>query len=288
MNEIERLPLSSEWLRSFLAVAEAGNVTHAAERLGRTQSAISVQIRKLEEGVSARLFARQARGMVLTEEGQRLLPVAQRTLSELGRIAELFSHPLSGRIRVGIPDDYSIAVLERVLAAFAVRHPGVEVSVRSGFSIGFPDAVKRGELDLAVYTAAPGERLGKPLLREQTVWAAEATLSIAEDEPVPLALFDRACWWRDAAIEAMERAGRPYRVAYSSESVAGVKAAIGAGLAVGVLSASAVDGAMRVLGEGDGFPALPRSSLVLLIGDTAAQSVAQEMERAIRAALLSG
>ena len=105
---------------------------------------------------------------------------------------------------------------------------------------------------------------------------------------MPLALFDRACWWRDAAIEAIERAGRPYRVAYSSESVAGVKAAIGAGLAVGVLSASAVDGAMRVLGEDDGFPALPRSSLVLLIGEAAEQSVAQEMERAIRAALLSG
>ena len=288
MNENERLPLSSEWLRSFLAVAEAGNVTHAAERLGRTQSAISVQIRKLEEGISARLFARQARGMVLTEEGQRLLPAARRALNELGRIGELFSRPLKGRVRVGIPGDYSVEVLERVLAGFAERHPGVEVSVRSGFSVSFPEAVRRQELDMAVYTATPGEPLGKPLLQEETLWVAARAFSVTDDEPVPLALFERACWWRDAAIEAMERAGRRYRVAYSSESVAGVKAAIGAGLAVGVLSACSLDGSLRVLSEEEGFLPLPQSTLVFLVGKAAEQSVAQEMERAIRTALLSG
>ena len=105
---------------------------------------------------------------------------------------------------------------------------------------------------------------------------------------MPLALFERACWWRNAAIEAMERAGRRYRVAYSSESVAGVKAAIGAGLAVGVLSACSLDSSLRVLGEEEGFPRLPQSTLVFLVGEAAEQSVAQEMERAIRLALLSG
>ena len=150
MNEIERLPVDGEGLRSFLAVAQAGNLTQAAADLGRTQSAVSVQIRKLEERLAVSLFARQARGMALTEAGERLLPAARRALAELGRIGALFSEPLSGRIRVGFPDDYGVPILERVLAAFAARHPAVEVSVHCGFSVGFPEAIRRKELDLAL------------------------------------------------------------------------------------------------------------------------------------------
>lgn len=285
MHNNERSPIDSDWLRTFLAVAEAGNVTHAAAALGRTQSAISVQIRKLEETLSVRLFDRRARGMALTEEGATLLPAARKALTEIARIGDLFSRPLTGRIRVGVPDDYGVPTLERVLATFAARHPGVEVFVRCGFSVGFPEAIRRKELDLAAYTAEPEERIGTQLQTEPTVWAADGDLALAADEPVPLALFDRQCWWRDAAIDALERTGRAYRIAYSSESVAGVKAAIGAGLAVGALAASTVDRRMRILREEDGFPALPPSSLVLLQGETAATDVGRAMANAIRAAL---
>ncbi len=116
------------------------------------------------------------------------------------------------------------------------------------------------------------------------VWAASPALSLAQDETVPLALFYRACWWRDAATEALDRAGRPYRFAYSSESAAGVKAAIGAGLAVGVLAASTLERGMQVLGREEGFPALPKTSLVLLQSEAAEGGAIEEMERAIRAA----
>ena len=282
MNLNDDTKLNSDLLRSFLAVAETGNVTRAASVLGRTQSAISVQIRKLEQTLSTRLFERQARGMALTEDGRTLLPAARTALAELGRIGDLFSNPLTGRIRIGIPDDYGIPVLERVLANFSTRHPGVEVFVRCGFSVDFPQAIRRNELDLAVYTAKLSENIGKRLFSEPTVWAAKSDFPLQPGEPVPLALFDRQCWWRDAAVDALKDAGRPYRIAYTSESVAGIKAAIGAGLAIGALSASTLDSTMRILTSKDGFPPLPSSSLVLLHGETAAADIAGAMETAIR------
>ena len=288
MNETERLHLDSDLLRTFLAVADAGNVTRAGDALGRTQSAISVQIRKLETALSAQLFHRQARGMSLTEAGRVLVPAAEKVLGDMVRIGDLFSAPLSGEVRVGIPDDYGASVLERVLATFTARHPGVEVSVRCGFSVGFPEAVKRNELDLAVYAADPSETFGDLLVTERTVWVASPALILDAAEPVPLALFDRACWWREAAITALEQAGRPYRIAYSSESAAGVKAAITAGLAVGVLAETTMEPSMRTLSENEGFPALPPSALVLLRREATTTEASAAMEAAIRAAISSG
>lgn len=287
MNKTERSRLDSDLLRTFLAVAEAGNVTRAGDALGRTQSAVSVQIRKLEAALSAQLFHRQARGMALTEAGRVLMPAAQKVLGDIDRIGGLFSAPLSGRVRVGIPDDYGTSVLERVLATFAARHPGVDVFVRCGFSVGFPAAIKRNELDLAVYAADPAEAAGDLLFAERTVWVASPALILDAAEPVPLALFDRECWWRDAAIKALEQVGRSYRVAYSSESAAGVKAAISAGLAAGVLAETTIDSSMRTLSENEGFPALPSSALVLLRREVAATEASAAMEAAIRAALPS-
>ena len=285
MKENERLPVDTDLLQTFLIVAEAENVTRAADRLGRTQSAVSVQIRKLETALSIRLFERQARGMALTEAGETLAPAARQVLAALDRVGALFSQPLSGRIRVGIPDDYGVAILEKVLATFAARHPAVEVSVRCGFSVGFPEAIRSNELDMAVHTADPKSNDGEPLLTDRTVWVASQSFRSDDGAPAPLALFDRACWWRDAAIDAMERAGRPYRIAYSSESVAGVKAAIGAGLAIGVLAESTVEPSMRLLTERDGFPDLPPSSLVILRSKEADVDILDAMESALRFAM---
>ena len=287
MNICERSNIDSDLLRSFLAVAETGNVTRAGEVLGRTQSAISVKIRKLEAALSATLFHRQARGMALTEAGRLLLPAARLVLIDMDRIGDLFETPLSGRVRVGLPDDYGSSVLERVLANFAERHPNVEVFVRCGFSAGFHEAIRRDELDLAVCAcdlpAAPKD----VLVTERTIWVSSPARGIDPSEPVPLALFDRDCWWRDAAIGALRQSGRSYRIAYSSESVAGVKAAITAGLAVGVLAETTVDLSFRRLKENEGFPALPSSALVLLRREENVSDASEAMESAIRVAITS-
>jgi len=286
MNNNERSirGIDSDLLRTFSVVAERSSITDAGRQLGRTQSAVSVQIRKLEQALGMALFYRRARGMALTDAGIRLLPHAKAVLSELDRIGDLFTAPLVGRVRVGIPDDYGSAVLERILAGFCARHAEVEISMRYGISSQFPEALDNGELDLAVYAAEADAEAppGTILFYEQTVWAARDDWVSPAPDPVPLALFDRSCWWRDAAIAVMKDAGLAHRVAVSSESVSGVKAAVRTGLAVAMLARTALEPGMRELDRRDGFPSLPASTLVLGQARGSDTEPVREMARVIR------
>ncbi len=258
-------PLDSDLLRTFLAVARHSNVTRAAEAIHRTQSAVSVQIKRLENQLQTPLFERRARGVALTGAGERLLQSASRIVRDLDQTAAEFAKdPIGGVVRVGIPDDYGSGVLQGILRDFAARHPSVDVSVRCEFGTEFPEAVSRGELDLAVCAEQGAPRDADIFFSEDTVWACARDYPVPEDRPVPLALFDRTCWWRDVAIDAMQSSGRSYRIAFTSESVSGVKAAISAGLAIGVLSRSTIDPDMRVLGKQDSFPRLPDTGLSLM------------------------
>ncbi|MGI9415829.1 MAG: LysR family transcriptional regulator [Hyphomicrobiales bacterium] len=282
-NELSTPQLDSDLLRIFIAVARHGSVTRAAGTLHRTQSAVSVQIKRLEGLLETRLFERQARGVALTGAGEALLGSAHEIVDQLDRTAASFvGHRMSGGVRVGIPDEYGSDVLPGVLAAFAARNPDVEVSVQCGFSVGFPDLVGRGDLDLAIFASDRPSRDGEMLCEEQTVWVARAGFRVPADEPLPLALFDRSCWWRDIATEALRSAGCDYRIIYSSESVAGVKAAIAAGLAVGVLARTSLEPSFRALGRDDGLPPLPKSHLVLLGDDRRKSPAVRAMAEAIR------
>lgn len=262
MNSTESL--DSGLLRTFLTVVRHGSVTHSAAVLSRTQSAVSIQIKRLEASLGATLFRRQPRGVSLTEAGERLRPAAERIVGDLDQTLRAFrADPIAGLVSVGIPDEYGSHVLPSILADFTARYPAVEVFVQSGFSMGFPAAVKRGELDLAVFADAAGGESSGILVEDPMVWVASRPVRCRPDEPLALALFDRACWWRDLAIDALRRAGQPYRVAFSSESVFGIKAAIATGLAVGVLARSTVESPLHSLGAPQGFPPLPDSVLRL-------------------------
>ena len=280
MKNIERLDVNSDHLRTFAVVAESGNVTHASLLLGRTQSAISVQIRKLEESLSVRLFDRQARGMKLTDDGRTLLPVARRALSEMQRINSLFSEPLRGRIRVGIPDDYDEMILERMLVDFGRRHSGVEILTQSGCTAEFPKAIAADELDLAVVS---GANVGPEdaFYSEPTVWAASEDFYLPSDAPVPLAYLDRGCWWRDLPTSALDEHKRSWRRAYVTTNFASAKAAIRAGLAVGILPFGALDESMRMLTEADGFPSLPPTQRALMKNKKAPRELTTAMSEAI-------
>ena len=265
MNSSQRL--DTDLLRTFLTVARHGNVTRGAEALHRTQSAVSIQIKRLEESLAARLFRREPRGVSLTEAGERLRAAAERIVGDLDETVRTFrADPTGGLVRVGIPEEYGAGVLPAVLADFSARFPAVEVFVRCGFSVEFPEAIRRGELDLAVF--ADCRSFGQPdaLIRDPMAWVASRPWRCRDGEPVPLALFDRACAWRDVAIQALEDAGQPYRIVFSSESTAGIKAAIATGLAVGVLARSTLESSMLVLGREHGLPSLPDSALFLLRG----------------------
>jgi len=266
--------LDTDLLRTFLAVARHGNVTRGAESLHRTQSAVSIQIKRLEERLAVALFRREPRGVSLTEAGERLRSAAERIVGDLDQTLRAFrADPIGGLVRIGIPDEYGSDVLPRILANFTARFPAVEVFVQCGLSESFPDIVKRGELDLAVFADPGSPQSSGELIQDPMTWVASRGYRCRGGEAVPLALFDRSCSWRDMTIEALEGIGQPYRIVFSSESVSGIKAAIATGLAVGVLARSTVENSMHILTRQHGFPRLPESVLRLVRGRAGSPAV---------------
>lgn len=275
--------LDSDLLRTFLAIAESGSVTAGAARIQRSQSATSLQVKQLEDALGQAVFQRHGRGVVLTAAGERLMPVARHVVRTLDTaLAEIRGQGLAGRLRLGLPDDENRARLSSIVAGFARQHPHVELDVRCALSAGFPDALDRGALDLAVYDV-PDADSGVTCLRAEPMhWMAARTADLTSREPVPVALFDPACWWRDAALDALHAAARGYRIVYACESVAGVLAAVEAGVAVGLLNASALHDGLVTLPELTPDVSLPTSNLVLRT--RGADTVTTAMADAIRAA----
>lgn len=283
MNKIERLPIDSDLLLTFAQIAESGNLTVAAGKLSRTQSAISVQLRKLEDGLGVVLFTRTAKGMVLTPAGEVLLSRAKPILDEIRKTAQLFRKPLTGTIRVGLPDDFDDALLEQILAQFSRAHPGVQVLARSGCTSGYTAAIQSGALDIAVCSGLvdPGPNL---LNTEDIVWAAREDVVWSKSEAIALALLDRPCHWRDMPMKALDKVGLHYRIAFQSSSFTSLQAALRAGIAIGLLPKSSVGGGLRILSEKDGMPCLPISYRALLKSDSGSEDLLEAMEEAIRRA----
>ncbi len=175
-------------------------------------------------------------------------------------------------------------ILETALAGFAAQNPGVEVTAQSGCTAPFPDAIKRGELDIAV-CSGPHSLPGEALSAERSVWACGLSFALDPGAPLPLAILDRDCWWRDMPSKALEAAGRDWRPSYRSSSFSSLRAAIRAGLGVGVLPAGAVDAGMRVLTAEDGLPPLPVAHRVIMVRANAPTALAGAMSAAIRDAV---
>ncbi|MEM9552419.1 MAG: LysR substrate-binding domain-containing protein [Pseudomonadota bacterium] len=277
--------LESDLLRTFVAVAEAGSVTDGAVRIFRSQSATSLQIKRLEAILGQPVFARHGRGVVLSDTGRRLLPIAQEVTARLDTALRDLSHDaISGKIRLGIPDDHGQSKLAGIIATFARHHPRVELDVTCALSTGFPAALAQGKLDLAIYEVETPSGHEEVLYEDPTCWVSLAHRNFPQDEFLPVALFDHACWWRDAAITALNARGKPYRCVYSSQSVSGVIAAVEAGIAVGLLGRSSLHSGLSVVNEALGFESTPASKLVMASrgdGDAGPQDA---MKAAIRAA----
>ena len=274
--------LDSDLLRTFIAVAETGSMTLGAARILRTQSAASLQIKRLEEILGQPLFVRHGRGVTLTSMGDQLLPTARQITTTLDTtLRQLTAEPMAGRLRLGIPDDHSHDTLAQIIAEFSQSHPLVELEVICDLSTGFPGMLESGALDLAVYEVETPSEASDILWQDQTQWVMSRHHDLLTYEILPVALFDRDCWWRDAALDALNAMKRPHRVIYSSQSVQGVAAAVEAGVAVALLGSSALNDKITALGPQEGFPKMPRSSLVL--GTSGPESAARlSIETAIR------
>lgn len=257
--------IPTELLRTLAAIADTGSFSQAAQMVGRTQSAVSMQIKRLEEMMEKPLLKRDARNSTLTADGLTLLSYARRILKlNEEAVSELKRPELSGWVSIGLPDDYATRFLPEILAGFSRSHPRVQVQVTCEPSGALTARMQRKELDLAMTTSPVAEVDHSVLLRQDpTVWVTSAQHCQHEEEVLPLALFPDDCYCRNWAISALERVGRRYRIAYTSASIMGLQAAVNAGLAVTAISRSIVPDGMRQLTPEDGFPPLPKASFLL-------------------------
>jgi DNA-binding transcriptional LysR family regulator len=256
--------LDLDQLKTFVAIAESGSFTRAAEVVHKTQSAVSMQMRRLEERIGKAIFSRDGRVSKLTEDGERLLGYARRIVRlSHETIAAFDETELSGSVRLGTPDDYADRFLPEILARFARSNPRVEVSVVCEPSLTLMDMARAGDIDLAIVTAC-GEMPTEVLREEPLLWVTSAAHHIEKEEVLPLALSKAPCVWRSAGLESLAAVGRKYRVLYTSGNSTAISAAVLAGLAVTVLAESALRPGMRVLSEADGFPRLPSCEIGII------------------------
>jgi len=240
--------LQADWLRCFVAAVDAGSLSAAAPEIHRSQSAVSMQIKKLEAALGCRLLERGPRQLALTHEGQVLLGYARRMLDLQAQAhAALRGEAVTGLVRLGVPDDYASKYLTPVLKRFAPRHAGVEIQLDCEQSTALIPRVARGELDLALVSRDHARR-GTLLFHEPMVWVGSPQFDVWRRNPLPIAVYEAASLGRRSAIQSLAQQGRPYHVVYNSSNLAGQIAAVESGLAVAVLTQCSAPAHLQVLG----------------------------------------
>jgi DNA-binding transcriptional LysR family regulator len=255
--------LDPQLLRAFLSVADHRSFTRAAAALNRTQSAVSMQVKRLEDQLHVELFHRTKANVDISPAGERLIGYAQRILSlseeAVGRVRE---HKVEGRVRLGVMDDYGTLLVPPLLASFGANYPRIHVEMQTGLTSKMTDQLGKS-YDIVIAMHPEGHRTGELLRREQAVWAASAEHPVADMEPLPVALYPQGCLFRKWAMEALDKADRPWRLAFVSHSLAAVEAIVAQGLAVTVVKSGTFPARLRRLSERDGLPPLPRAEIRL-------------------------
>jgi len=246
--------LDIDLLRTFVAAADTGSFTAAGDLVARTQSTVSVQVKRLEETLDARLFERTSRSIALTQSGQTLLAYARRLLALNDEsVRALTREPLAGELRVGISEYFHPQHVPGILALFAQRHPLVHLDVRIGLSRALKKSAADGELDLVMGRVEAREN-APPFLREPLHWAAGRDWMPAPGQPVPLVVLQQGCLLREKALEVLNRKKRAWRILLTASGMMGVQAGLAAGLGASILPESLVLSSMRLLAPDEGFP----------------------------------
>src|SRR6185312_5851022 len=239
-------PLDLDQLQSFCAIADCGSFTEAARRVNKTQSAVSMQIKRLEERLGEDLFLRDGRSVVLTEQGEALYAKARRMLRLNAEIVDMFSNEeLSGSIRFGVPDDYAVRLLPKILSSFQKTHPRIVVDVRCQPSEDLLSEMKGGRYDLVVFTQGTRQEFGELFRTERMFWVAAQGGGALRQDPLPIA-------------------GGDYRIVYTSSNATVISSAVLADLAVGFLPESALQPGMEIISEAPGLPRLNDAQIAIM------------------------
>lgn len=288
MNNNRNLEL--DLLRTFIAVVDGGGFTRAAKRLHRTQSTVSQQLRRLEERLDTPLLVRNTRNITLTERGELLLSYARRLLAlndeALSALAET---RLQGRARIGSAQEVADGGLADLLAHFSRLYPDVALEIRVDANLKLRAEVEQGDLDLAVIFQESGQNVKSGAGCEtigslRRVWVASPDLKIDNAKPLPLVLSNGPCIFRNAVLDALDAINRPWRIVLSTPSLSGMRAALRAGLGIGVRTEHWLEPDLRIL-DGE-LPPLPDVELVLLTAANADEHVVEKLQTVLRPALL--
>jgi len=258
-------PLDLDQLQTFAVIADCGSFTEAAKRVFKTQSAVSMQIKRLEERLGTSLLVREGRRVTVTHAGETLYHRARRMLQINADIVDLFSkEDLSGTIHIGIPDDYAVRVLPLLLSSFQQSHPKIQIDVKCQPSEELLEGVKTGKFDMIIFTQGTSHKFGELLRSEPMHWMVGKDSKVADCKPLPIACGNKDCCWRLSAEDALTEANVDFRIAYTSSNATAITSAVNAGLAVGLLCESAITKDMRILGAADGMPPLPNADIAML------------------------
>lgn len=256
--------LPTDLLRTFVTVVDEGGFSSAGGLLGRSQPAISLQIKRLQDLLGVPLLNKAGRGFALTDEGQLVLSYARSMLNLNDEvITRLTRSSVTGAVRLGVPNEFADSFLPEILGKFAQRYPEVAIEVGCELSTHLLAKLQKGEYDLVfgLHTSPP-QRSGRTGTAsaegwtESLVWVGSPQQPLHNRTPLPLIVAPKGCVYRQRILETLEKLGRPWRIAYTSPSFGGIKAGVLAGLGVTVLAKSTVPEGIAVLGAAEGMPEL--------------------------------
>jgi DNA-binding transcriptional LysR family regulator len=265
---MSRLTFDLEVLRSFVTGIELGGFAKAADRLGRSTSAVSAQLKKLEDQAGTPLLRKAGRGMVLTEAGEIMLGYARRLLELNDEAASAVRGvQLEGRVRLGLQEDFGENVLPEVLGRFKRAHPRLRVEAHIARNSVLLSSLEAGRIDLALAWEMDERAPYKQhihTLPMHWIGTDDGQVPYAASEPVPLVVLEAPCLMRSAAIDALDRAGLPWRIAFTSASLAGTWAAVKAGLGISVRTPLGLPADLRAMNaSAANLPELPKLGLAL-------------------------
>lgn len=272
-------------LKSFIAIAETGTFSHAADTVGRTQSALSLQIKKLEENLGCELFARTSRKVTLTKQGEIFLGYAKRIMQLQWEVYSRLKEPdIEGEIRLGTPEDFATHYLPEVLALFRKHHPRIQLNVSCDLTLNLVDGFHHGEFDIILVKRDPkATKGGTKVWREPLVWAAADHWQ--PEKQLSLVLSPQPCIYRARALAALTRAKKPWHIAYTSPSLAGTIAAVKAGLGITVLPQNMLPTGIHAIRGEIKLPELADAEIALMkrddlpkAGDMLAEHIVHSLE----------
>lgn len=276
------MDFAPELLRALVAVAETGGFTRAAERLHLTQSAVSHQIRRLEDQIGTPLFIRTTRKLALTEDGEEFLRHARQILQAHAALSRRFqASSLAGSVRFGVPENFLGAELPHLLSRFARAYPSVRLEASVSVCQDFSARIESGELDLAVAMRRAGETGGTVLRRSRYVWAAAEGFVVPPGSSLPLALSHPPCLCRAVAIEALADSSVEWHIGFTSANLHGLRAAMLAGLGASIIAHDEIEPGMKVLDPSYGLSPLPDLEFALIWSAGGKTPCARELGRLI-------